>query len=137
MFSDITGFTTFSQQLEPRQLAEMLGLYLETLSQIIQQDTHGTIDKYIGDAIMTIWNAPGPIRNHPQMACLAAIRCREAARSLAQRPVWRGFPAFETRFGLHCAKALVGHFGARDRMNYTAIRDAINLASRLEALIVA
>jgi PAS domain S-box-containing protein len=134
MFSDIKGFTTFSEQLDPSQLADMLGLYLETLSHIIQQDTHGTIDKYIGDAIMTIWNAPEPVRNHPQMACLAAVRCRQAARSLAQTPEWRGFPAFETRFGLHCAKALVGHFGARDRMNYTAIGDAINLASRLEGL---
>jgi PAS domain S-box-containing protein len=134
MFSDIKGFTTFSEQLDPSQLADMLALYLDTLSGIIQQDTHGTIDKYIGDAIMTIWNAPEPVANHPQMACLAALRCREAARSLAQTPEWRGFPAFETRFGLHCAKALVGHFGARDRMNYTAIGDAINLASRLEGL---
>jgi adenylate cyclase len=83
---------------------------------------------------MTIWDAPEPVQNHPQMACLDAVRCREAARSVAQTPEWRGFPAFETRFGLHCAKALVGHFGARDRMNYTAIVDAINLASRLEGL---
>ena len=112
----------------------MLGLYLDTLSCIIQRDTHGTIDKYIGDAIMTIWNAPEPVPDHPKMACLAALRCRDAARSLAQTPEWRESPAFETRFGLHCAKALVGHFGARDRMNYTAIGDAINLASRLEGL---
>ena len=134
MFSDIKGFTALSEQLDPNRLAEMLGLYLDTLSCIIQRDTHGTIDKYIGDAIMTIWNAPEPVPDHPQMACLAALRCRDAARSLAQTPEWREFPAFETRFGLHCAKALVGHFGARDRMNYTAIGDAINLASRLEGL---
>jgi PAS domain S-box-containing protein len=134
MFSDIKGFTTLSEQIDPNQLADMLGLYLEALSRIIQQDTRGTIDKYIGDAIMTIWNAPEPVPDHPQMACLAALRCREAARSLAQTPEWHEFPPFETRFGLHCAKALVGHFGARDRMNYTAIGDAINLASRLEGL---
>ena len=134
MLSDIKGFTALSEQLDPNRLAEMLGLYLDTLSHIIQQDTHGTIDKYIGDAIMTIWNAPEPVPDHPQMACLAALRCRDAARSLAQTPEWREFPVFETRFGLHCAKALVGHFGARDRMNYTAIGDAINLASRLEGL---
>ena len=134
MFSDIKGFTALSEQLDPNRLAEMLGLYLDTLSCIIQRDTHGTIDKYIGDAIMTIWNAPEPVPDHPKMACLAALRCRDAARSLAQTPEWREFPAFETRFGLHCAKALVGHFGARDRMNYTAIGDAINLASRLEGL---
>jgi PAS domain S-box-containing protein len=134
MFSDIKGFTTLSEQLEPNRLAEILGLYLDTLSRIIQRDTRGTIDKYIGDAIMAIWNAPEPVPDHPEMACLAALRCRDAARSLAQTPEWREFPAFETRFGLHCAKALVGHFGARDRMNYTAIGDAINLASRLEGL---
>jgi PAS domain S-box-containing protein len=134
MFSDIKGFTTLSEQLEPNRLADILGLYLDTLSHIIQRDTRGTIDKYIGDAIMTIWNAPEPVPDHPQMACLAALRCRDAARSLALTREWREFPAFETRFGLHCAKALVGHFGARDRMSYTAIGDAINLASRLEGL---
>jgi PAS domain S-box-containing protein len=134
MFSDIKGFTALSEQLDPNRLAEMLGLYLDTLSCIIQRDTQGTIDKYIGDAIMAIWNAPEPVPDHPQMACLSALSCRDAARSLAQAPEWRELPAFETRFGLHCAKALVGHFGARDRMNYTAIGDAINLASRLEGL---
>jgi adenylate cyclase len=134
MFSDIKGFTTFSEKLDPNQLADVLGLYLEELSRIIQRETRGTIDKYIGDAIMTIWNAPEPVPDHPRMACLAAVRCSEASRALAQTPEWRGLPAFETRFGLHCAKALVGHFGARDRMNYTAIGDAINLASRLEGL---
>jgi adenylate cyclase len=134
MFSDIKGFTTFSEQLDPNQLADVLGLYLDALSRIIQRETRGTIDKYIGDAIMTIWNAPEPVPDHPRMACLAALRCRDASRALAQTPEWRGLPAFETRFGLHCASALVGHFGARDRMNYTAIGDAINLASRLEGL---
>ena len=134
MFSDIKGFTALSEQLDPNRLAEMLGLYLDTLSGIIQRDTQGTIDKYIGDAIMAIWNAPEPVTDHPRMACLAALGCRDTARSLAQAPEWREFPVFETRFGLHCAKALVGHFGARDRMNYTAIGDAINLASRLEGL---
>jgi adenylate cyclase len=134
MFSDIKGFTTLSEQLDPNRLADILGLYLDALSRIIQRETRGTIDKYIGDAIMTIWNAPEPVPDHPQMACLAALRCRDATHSLAQTPEWGEFPAFETRFGLHCAKALVGHFGARDRMNYTAIGDAINLASRLEGL---
>ena len=134
MFSDIKGFTTFSEQLDPNQLADVLGLYLDALSRIIQRETRGTIDKYIGDAIMAIWNAPEPVTDHPRMACLAALRCRDASRALAQTPEWRGLPAFETRFGLHCANALVGHFGARDRMNYTAIGDAINLASRLEGL---
>ena len=134
MFSDIKGFTTLSEKLSPNQLAHVLGLYLEELSRIIQRETSGTIDKYIGDAIMTIWNAPEPVPEHPRMACLAALRCRDAADALGRTPEWRGLPEFHTRFGLHCSTALVGHFGARDRMNYTAIGDAINLASRLEAL---
>ena len=134
MFSDIKGFTTFSEQLTPNQLADVLGLYLDALSRVIQRETRGTIDKYIGDGIMTIWNAPEPVPDHPRMACLAALRCRDAARALAQTSEWRGLPVFETRFGLHCAIALVGHFGASDRMNFTAIGDAINLASRLEGL---
>jgi PAS domain S-box-containing protein len=66
MFSDIKGFTTLSEQLDPNRLAEMLGLYLDTLSCIIQRDTQGTIDKYIGDAIMTIWNAPEPVPDPPK-----------------------------------------------------------------------
>ena len=134
MFSDIKGFTTFSEQLEPNRLADVLGLYLDALSRIIQRDTHGTIDKYIGDAIMALWNAPEPVPDHPRMACLAALRCREATYALSKTPEWQGLPVLETRFGLHCASALVGHFGARDRMNYTAIGDAINLSSRLEGL---
>ena len=134
MFSDIKGFTSISETLTPNQLAHVLGLYLEELSRIIQSETGGTIDKYIGDAIMTIWNAPEPVPEHPKMACLAALRCCDAAAVLSGTPDWRHLPPFQTRFGLHCSTALVGHFGARDRMNYTAIGDAINLASRLETL---
>jgi adenylate cyclase len=134
MFTDIKDFTTFSEQLPPNQLADALGRYLDVMARIIQQDTRGTIDKYIGDAIMTIWNAPEPVPDHARLACLAALRCRDAARALAQSPEWSGLPPFETRFGLHRDTALVGHFGAHDRMNYTAIGDAVNLASRLEGL---
>ena len=134
MFTDIKGFTTFSEQLSANDLADALGRYLDIMARIIQQETHGAIDKYIGDAIMTLWNAPEPVPDHARMACLAALRCRDAARALAQSPEWRGRPAFETRFGLHLDTALVGHFGAHDRMNYTAIGDAINLGARLEGL---
>src|SRR4051812_17113127 len=83
---------------------------------------------------MTIWNAPEPVAQHEVMACRAALRCREAGLELARSAEWRGLPIFETRFGLNSGEALVGHFGAHDRMNYTAIGDAVNLASRLEGL---
>ena len=134
MFADIKDFTTFSEQLVPNELARALGRYLELMARIIQQETGGTIDKFIGDAIMTFWNAPEPLADHARRACLAALRCREAGRALSQSTDWQPLPPFETRFGLHKDKALVGHFGAPDRMNYTAIGDAINLASRLEGL---
>jgi adenylate cyclase len=136
MFTDVAGFTSFAERHEPDGVAEALGRYLEVMTRIIQQETRGTIDKYIGDAIMTLWNAPEPVPHHARMACLAALRCRDAGRELAHSPEWsrRGMPPFETRFGIHVETAMVGHFGAPDRMNYTAIGDAINLASRLEGL---
>jgi adenylate cyclase len=134
MFSDVKNFTTFSEDLAPNELAAALGRYLDTMARIIQGETHGMIDKYIGDGIMALWNAPAPLANHAQCACLAALRCLEAGRELAQTTEWRGLPMFETRFGLHCGTALVGHFGAPDRMNYTAIGDTINLGARLECL---
>jgi adenylate cyclase len=134
MFTDIKDFTTVSEQLPPNDLADALGRYLAVMAGIIQQETRGTIDKFIGDAIMTFWNAPEPVPEHARMACQAALRCRDAARALAKSSDWGALPAFETRFGLHSAPALIGHFGAPDRMNYTAMGDAVNLASRLEGL---
>ena len=134
MFTDIKGFTTLSEQFSANELAGALGRYLDVMARIIQQETHGTIDKYIGDAIMALWNAPEPVKDHARMACAAALKCRDAGRALAEAPEWKGLPAFETRFGLHRDTALVGHFGAPDRMNYTAIGDAVNLAARLEGL---
>ncbi|HTG52972.1 MAG TPA: adenylate/guanylate cyclase domain-containing protein [Candidatus Tectomicrobia bacterium] len=134
MFADIKDFTTYSEQLEPNELARALGRYLDVMARIIQQETGGTIDKFIGDAIMTFWNAPEPVADHARKACLAALRCREAGHALSKSTDWQNLPPFETRFGLHQDKAMVGHFGAPDRMNYTAIGDGINLASRLEGL---
>jgi adenylate cyclase len=134
MFTDVKDFTTAAERIAPNELAAALGRYLDVMVNIIQQETGGTIDKFIGDAIMTFWNAPERVTEHARMACLAALRCREASHALSQSSDWQGLPPFETRFGLHQDKALVGHFGAHDRMNYTAMGDAVNLASRLEGL---
>ena len=98
MFSDIKGFTSVSETLTPNQLAHVLGLYLEELSRIIQRETNGTIDKYIGDAIMTIWNAPEPVPEHPKMACLAALRYAMRSAALAGTPDWRHLPAISDAF---------------------------------------
>lgn len=133
LFTDIRGFTTFAEENEPGRVADILGRYLQAMVGAIQSEK-GTIDKFIGDSVMAFWNAPAGVPDHPLPACAAALKCRDALRALYGSPEWNGAPAFETRFGLHRCEALVGHYGAPDRFNYTAIGDGINLASRLEGL---
>ncbi len=133
LFTDIKDFTAFSESMTPDRLAEVLGRYLQVMAEVIQSEK-GTIDKYIGDAVMTFWNAPEPVAGHEIPACRAALECLAALEKLYDSPDWGQAPRFETRFGLHRCTASVGHFGAPDRLNYTAIGDGINLASRLEGL---
>jgi adenylate cyclase len=133
MFTDIRDFTVIAETLPPARLAEVLGRYLHVMAEVIQCEK-GTIDKYIGDAVMVFWNAPEPVAGHEVLACRAALRCVAALRELYARDDWGDAPKFETRFGLHRCQASVGHFGAPERLNYTAIGDGINLTSRLEAL---
>jgi adenylate cyclase len=133
LFTDIKDFTAISENMTPDDLAKVLGRYLQVMAETIQSDK-GTIDKYIGDAVMTFWNAPEPVPHHEILACRTALRCRAALQKLYDSPDWGKSPRFETRFGLHRCVASVGHFGAPDRLNYTAIGDGINLASRLEGL---
>jgi adenylate cyclase len=133
LFTDIKDFTSCAEKMSPDDLAETLGRYLHVMAETIQGE-QGTIDKYIGDAVMTFWNAPETVPGHEILACRAALRCREALQKLYDSSGWGSAPRFETRFGLHRCAALVGHFGAPDRLNYTAIGDGINLASRLEGL---
>jgi adenylate cyclase len=94
------------------------------------------VDKYIGDALMVLWNVPTPVAAHPAAACRAALACAEATRALGDSAWWRGagLPRWRTRFGLHADSVLVGNFGAPDRLSYTAMGDGVNLAARLEGL---
>jgi adenylate cyclase len=133
MFSDIEGFTTLSERLSPDALAEALGHYLQAMTRAIRS-TGGTVDKFIGDAVMAFWNAPTPHPDHARRACRAALLCGEATRVLYASPAWTGLPPLVTRFGLHRATVMVGHFGAPERLSYTALGDGVNLASRLEGL---
>jgi adenylate cyclase len=133
LFSDIQDFTAISERLPPNDLAQVLGRYLETMAEAIQK-AQGTIDKYIGDSIMAIWNAPSPCPNHARWACEAALSARAAGERLCRSPEWAGRPVLVTRFGLHSADVLVGHFGAPDRLSYTCLGDGVNLASRVEGL---
>jgi adenylate cyclase len=133
LFTDIRDFTAVAEQLPPAVLAEVLGRYLQVMATVIQSEK-GTIDKYIGDAVMVFWNAPDPVENHELLACRTALRCCDALQRLYAMPDWGDAPRFETRLGLHRCQASVGHFGSPERLNYTAIGDGINLTSRLEGL---
>jgi len=132
-FSDIAGFTSISEKLEPEQLVENLGAYFDGMSRIIQR-SGGTLDKYIGDAIMAFWGAPNPHDDHASQACTAALECRAFLDELAVEWTRQGKPPFLTRIGVHTGEAIVGNMGYDERMNYTVIGDSVNLASRLEAL---
>ena len=133
LFTDIRSFTSISEQIPPDELAEILGKYLQVMAGVIQHE-NATIDKFIGDSVMAFWNAPEEVADHELCACRATLHCRQAVQELYASDAWGNAPRFETRFGLHSCQASVGHFGAPDRFNYTAIGDGVNLTSRLEGL---
>jgi adenylate cyclase len=133
LFTDIEGFTSITETLPPQRLAEALGHYLEAMTRAIHAES-GTVDKFIGDAVMALWNAPLECADHPVRACRAALACVRATRELYASPVWQGLAPWHTRFGLHRGEVTVGHFGAPDRLSYTALGDGVNLAARLEGL---
>lgn len=132
MFTDIKDFSTISEQMSSEKLIKHLSDYLNQMTLIIQEE-HGTIDKYIGDAIMTFWGAPVDDPSHPLLACKAALRCHNRLEALNKTWKLDGKPAFETRFGLHTGDAIVGNVGSEDRLNYSAFGDSVNLAARLES----
>jgi adenylate cyclase len=133
MFSDIEGFTSLSERLPPAALAQALGYYLEAMTAGVRS-TRGTVDKFIGDSVMAFWNAPTACPDHPQRACASVLACLRNTRELYASSAWTGLPPLATRFGLHRARVMVGHFGALERFSYTALGDGVNLASRLEGL---
>jgi adenylate cyclase len=133
MFSDIEGFTSLSERMAPDALAKALGRYLEAMTAGVRS-TDGTVDKFIGDSVMAFWNAPTHCADHARRACRAVLACMRRTRDLYESPSWKGLPPLFTRFGLHRATVMVGHFGAPERLSYTALGDGVNLASRLEGL---
>jgi adenylate cyclase len=133
MFTDIKDFTSHAERVAPDVLARALGKYLDAMTRAVDA-TGGTIDKFIGDAVMAFWNAPEPHQDHATRACRAALACKRATEALYASPEWTELPPLVTRCGLHTAEVMVGHFGAPSRLSYTAIGDGVNLASRLEGL---
>jgi len=133
MFSDIAGFTSTSEGMAPEQVMQRLSVYFDALSDAIH-DHQGIVDKYIGDAIMAIWNAPKRDPGHAANACRALLACMRANDALDEQARAAGLPTLSTRFGLHSGEAVIGNIGSTDRMQYTAIGANVNLASRLEPL---
>lgn len=130
-FSDIEGFTKASEKMDPNKLVSLINEYLNLLTTIILEHK-GTLDKYVGDAIVAFWNAPIDTANHADLALKSAIECQKVLEKQKDYFVNKyGFlPA--TRIGIHTDTVTVGNFGSKDRFDYTIIGDGANLASRLE-----
>jgi adenylate cyclase len=133
LFTDIEGFTAITEKADPEQVMIRTSHYLAALSALIT-DHGGTVDKFVGDAIMAIWNAPADDPEHVAHACSAVLACQEACRKLNAEFQSEGWPAYKTRFGLHTGEAVIGTIGSDDRMAYTALGATVNLAARLEPL---
>lgn len=132
-FSDIEDFTKISEKLLLHDLVNMISEYLGELTEIIIEN-EGTIDKYIGDAIMAFWNSPQNVEDHSYKICKTALDCIEKVNELKNKSISKGLPCFKTRIGLHTGDVLVGNLGSNRRINYTILGDSVNLTSRLEGL---
>ena len=133
LFSDIRGFTDFSEKLPPAELAEVLNAYLSTMTRIVQQQ-RGTIDKYIGDAIMAFWNAPVDLSDHASRAVQTALEMQAALPQLNREFAARNWPQVKIGIGVNTGRMSVGNMGSAFRMSYTVMGDAVNLGSRLEGI---
>jgi adenylate cyclase len=130
-FSDIAGFSTFSETLKPTELVLLLNDYLTEMCNIII-GSEGTVDKFEGDAIVAFWGAPTIQPDHAKLACFASIEMNQLLAELRVKWAQQNHPAINVRMGLNTGEMLVGNMGSAQRMNYTMMGDAVNLAARLE-----
>lgn len=130
-FSDVKDFSTISEKLSPHELVELLNEYLTEMTRIMMKND-GTLDKYIGDAIVSFFGAPLSYDDHAVRACRAVLQCQKRLDEL--RPKWAAEkkPLIEARFGINTGPMLVGNMGSHQRFDYTVMGDEVNLASRLE-----
>ncbi len=133
LFSDVRNFTTISEGLSATELTAMMNAYLTEMTKTIQSE-RGTIDKYIGDAIMAFWGAPVKDEHHAANALKSAMAMQETLKIIAPDFIKRGWPKLDIGVGLNCGSMNVGDMGSAFRRAYTVMGDAVNLASRLEAL---
>ncbi len=132
LFSDIEGFTSISEQSTPETLVPLLNEYLTEMTSIIFKNA-GTLDKYIGDAVMAFWGAPIHQDNHAINACKAALEMIEVLKPMREKWKSEGRPAINIRIGLSTGDMIVGNMGGKERFDYTVIGDTVNLGSRLES----
>lgn len=133
LFSDIRGFTGLSERLKPEELVNLLNEFLTPMTDVILENS-GTLDKYIGDAIMAIFNAPVDVPDHADRACLSALKMLEVLDGINPHFKERYGVILDIGIGINTGEAVVGNMGSRQRFDYTAIGDTVNLASRLEGL---
>ena len=130
-FSDIKGFSTFSEKLTPKELVNLLNLYLTEMTDVVLE-YGGTVDKFVGDAIVAFFGAPVSYEDHAKRACYASLDIQKKSVELRERWKKEGHPEVYTRIGLNTGPMVVGNMGTTRKMNYTIMGDAVNLASRLE-----
>ncbi len=133
MFTDIAGFTSTCEGMTPEAVASFVNHHLALVSGCIEQEG-GTIDKYIGDAVMAFWGAPEDVDNPPLRAIRAALAIQSALAADNAQRASEGLPPVRIRIGVHAGPLVVGDIGAPNRINYTVIGDVVNVAQRLEAL---
>jgi adenylate cyclase len=137
LFSDIRNFTTISERLSAHEVVEMLNNYLSLACEPILEQG-GTVDKFIGDGVMALFGSPVAYADHSRRALAAAVQVVEAAHTfrhwMHRRFPDKNLPDFEIGIGLHTGEAVIGNIGSPKRVEFTAIGDTVNIASRLEGL---
>lgn len=133
MFADLSGFTALSGRLQPAELMEITNLYLGVIVEAVDA-TGGYVDKFIGDAVMALWNAPAECAGHAGAAIAAATQAAAGIDALRRTAEAAGGPAFSVKIGLNSGPAVAGNVGAASRFSYTAVGETVNIASRLEPL---
>jgi adenylate cyclase len=133
LFSDIRGFTSLSEAMDPEELVKLMNEYFTAMTEKVFEHG-GSLDKYIGDAIMAIYGAPLAAPRHPFLACRTALDMLDVLDKLQEQWRPRGLPALGIGVGINTGPMIVGNMGSADRFNYTVVGDAVNLASRVESL---
>jgi adenylate cyclase len=133
LFSDVRGFTSISENLKPNQVVELLNMHFSVMSEIIFRH-NGTLDKFIGDAIMAFWGAPIRVEQHAEQAVRAAIEMERGLVEVNRQLAACAYPGIAIGIGLNTGDSILGNIGSQRKLDYTVIGDTVNIASRLEGL---